>query len=90
MQNNQYTYLNHFRLNSMPFALTPNTAFCYAHQSHQEALNVLLVGIHNQEGFLKITGEVGTGKTLLCRRLLNHLQNHFVTCYILNPNISSV
>ena len=85
----QFTYLDHFRLNEMPFALTPNTDFCYAHQSHQEALNVLLVGIHNQEGFLKVIGEVGTGKTLLCRMLLKHLKDYFVTCYILNPNIST-
>jgi MSHA biogenesis protein MshM len=84
----QFTYLDHFRLDEMPFALTPNTEFCYAHQSHQEALNVLLVGIHNQEGFLKVTGEVGTGKTLLCRMLLKHLKDRFITCYILNPNIS--
>jgi MSHA biogenesis protein MshM len=83
-----FTYLDHFRLDEMPFALTPNTEFCYAHQSHQEALNVLLVGIHNKEGFLKITGEVGTGKTLLCRMLLKHLKAHFITCYILNPNVS--
>jgi len=88
MTETEFTYLNHFRLEEMPFTLTPNTAFCYAHQSHQEALNVLLVGIHNHEGFLKITGEVGTGKTLLCRTLLKHLRDHFVTCYILNPNIS--
>lgn len=84
-----YTYLNHFQLKEMPFSLTPNTAFCFAHQSHQEALNVLLIGIHNKEGFLKITGEVGTGKTLLCRTLLQHLQQHFLTCYILNPNLSA-
>lgn len=84
----QFTYLDHFRLDEMPFALTPNTEFCYAHQSHQEALNVLLVGIHNQEGFLKVTGEVGTGKTLLCRMLLKHLKDRFVSCYILNPNIT--
>jgi MSHA biogenesis protein MshM len=89
MSDAPFTYLNHFRLEEMPFALTPNTEFCYAHQSHQEALNVLLIGIHNKEGFLKITGEVGTGKTLLCRTLLKHLKNHFVTCYILNPNISA-
>jgi MSHA biogenesis protein MshM len=89
MSDMPFTYLNHFRFQEMPFTLTPNTQFCYAHQSHQEALNVLLVGIHNKEGFLKITGEVGTGKTLLCRTLLSHLKKHYVTCYILNPNISA-
>lgn len=81
-------YLQHFGLREPPFSLTPDTSFFFAWRSHQEALNVLLVALHNGEGFLKVTGEVGLGKTLLCRKLLNSLQPPFVTAYIPNPHLS--
>ena len=66
-------YLEHFKLNELPFSLTPNTSFYCDLPTHQEALNVLLLGLQQGEGFIKIIGEVGTGKTLLCRLLLNTL-----------------
>ncbi len=78
-------YLQHFQLSEPPFTLTPDTGFFFNQGSHQEALNVLLVALHNGEGFIKVTGEVGTGKTLLCRQLLNLLQAHAVTAYLPNP-----
>ncbi len=78
-------YLEHFGLKEMPFALTPNTAFLYEHAGHREALNVLLVALRGGEGFIKIVGEVGTGKTLLCRTLLATLGDDFFTAYIPNP-----
>lgn len=78
-------YLEHFNLAEYPFGLTPNTRFFCALSTHQEALNVLSVSLHSGEGFIKITGEVGTGKTLLCRKLLNELDDSFVTAYIPNP-----
>jgi len=78
-------YLTHFALRELPFGLTPDTAFAFACAPHQEALNTLLVAIGNGEGFMKITGEVGTGKTLLCRRFLADLDDRFVTAYIPNP-----
>jgi MSHA biogenesis protein MshM len=78
-------YLEHFGLKEMPFALTPNTAFLYERAGHREALNVLLVALRGGEGFIKIVGEVGTGKTLLCRALLNALGEDFCTAYIPNP-----
>ncbi|WJW75536.1 AAA family ATPase [Thiohalobacter sp. IOR34] len=78
-------YLEHFGLREAPFAITPDTHFYYCSPSHQEALNVLLVALRSGAGFLKLTGEVGTGKTLLCRRLLNTLDDSFVTAYIPNP-----
>src|SRR4029077_8821551 len=53
--------------------------------SHQEALNTLLVAVRNGEGFIKIAGEVGTGKTLLCRRFLATLDDKYITAYIPNP-----
>jgi len=69
----------------MPFGLTPDTSFAYATRTHQEALNTLLVAVKNGEGFLKITGEVGTGKTLLCRRFLAAIDQNHVSAYIPNP-----
>src|SRR5215467_12824602 len=78
-------YRNHFGLREMPFSITPDTNFAYACNAHQEALNTLLVAVKNGEGFIKIVGEVGTGKTLLCRRFLATLDAKFVTAYIPNP-----
>ena len=81
-------YLSHFGLEEMPFALTPDTAYAFSARSHQEALNTLLIAAGGGEGFIKIIGEVGTGKTLLCRRFLSTLGGDFVTCYLPNPNLT--
>lgn len=78
-------YLSHFGLKELPFGITPDTSFFFALTRYQEALNTLLVAAQNGEGFIKITGEVGTGKTLLCRKFLASLGNRFVTAYIPNP-----
>lgn len=78
-------YEAYFGLREAPFALTPDTGFFFNHKSHHEALNVLFIALENGEGFLKITGEVGTGKTLLCRKLLNGLDTDWVSAYIPNP-----
>lgn len=78
-------YESHFGLREPPFGITPDTSFAFACNSHQEALNTLLVAARNGEGFMKVTGEVGTGKTLLCRRFLAALDARFVSAYIPNP-----
>ena len=78
-------YEQHFGLSDQPFSLTPDTGYFFNYRSHQEALNVLLVAVESGEGFLKLTGEIGTGKTLLCRKLLNALGDDYVTAYIPNP-----
>jgi MSHA biogenesis protein MshM len=78
-------YRTHFGLREPPFGLTPDTAFAFACTPHQQALNVLLVAIETGEGFIKIVGEVGMGKTLLCRRFLAILGPDFVTAYFPNP-----
>jgi len=78
-------YKAHFGLHESPFGITPDTSFAYACASHQEALNTLLVAVKNGEGFIKIMGEVGTGKTLLCRRFLAMLDHNYVSAYIPNP-----
>ncbi len=90
-------YLEHFGLREFPFSLTPDTSFFFACSHYQEALNVLLVAARSGEGFIKIVGEVGNGKTLLCRKFLSVLNSSavatdtgaapakFVTAYIPNP-----
>lgn len=81
-------YLDHFGLSELPFGITPDTSFIYGTRSHQEALNTLLVAIRGGEGFIKIAGEVGTGKTLLCRRLLQALPKGIVSAYLPNPYLA--
>jgi len=78
-------YLQHFRLRELPFTITPDTEFFMNRAGYQDALNVMLVALRSGEGFVKVTGEVGVGKTLLCRKLLKSLGDHFVTAYIHNP-----
>jgi MSHA biogenesis protein MshM len=80
-------YLQHFSLREAPFSITPDTAFFYPHEGAQAALNTLLVALRSGEGFLKIVGEVGCGKTVLCRQLLKTLQTECVTAYIPNPDM---
>ncbi len=81
-------YLYHFGLTELPFTLTPNTNFFLALEPHEEALAVLMTALKTGEGFIKVVGEVGTGKTLLCRKLLNEIPEHFVTAYIPNPYLN--
>ena len=78
-------YSEHFGLREVPFSITPDTSFFFTSPHSQEALNTLLVAARNGEGFIKITGEVGTGKTLLCRKFMATLGDDFVTAYIPNP-----
>lgn len=78
-------YEQFFGLAEKPFSLTPDTDYFYRYHGHQEALNVLLVALENGEGFVRVTGEVGTGKTLLCRQLLKLLQDDCATAYLPNP-----
>jgi MSHA biogenesis protein MshM len=78
-------YSDHFGLRELPFGITPDTSYFFSGPRSQEALNTLLVAARNGEGFIKITGEVGTGKTLLCRKFMATLDADFVTAYIPNP-----
>jgi MSHA biogenesis protein MshM len=81
-------YLGHFGLREAPFGITPDTSFFFPCRSAQEALNTLLIALENGEGFIKITGEVGTGKTLLCRKFLSTLDDtRWVSAYITNPSL---
>jgi MSHA biogenesis protein MshM len=79
-------YEAHFGLKELPFTITPDTSFFFSRSSHQDALNTLLVAARSGEGFTKVVGEVGTGKTLLCRKFLAALDHkEFLTAYIPNP-----
>ncbi|MBC7453642.1 MAG: AAA family ATPase [Massilia sp.] len=78
-------YTAHFGLREAPFGITPDTSFFFTSPHSQEALNTLLIAARSGEGFIKITGEVGTGKTLLCRKFMSTLGREFVTAYIPNP-----
>jgi MSHA biogenesis protein MshM len=80
-------YQGHFSLREPPFSITPDTDFYYPHDGAQASLNMLLVALRNGEGFVKVVGELGCGKTVLCRQLLKTLQDEFVTAYIPNPDM---
>lgn len=81
-------YLYHYGIKELPFTLTPNTSYFFGLPSHKEAIDVLSTALKTGEGFIKVTGEVGTGKTLICRKLLNELPDNFVTAYIPNPYLT--
>jgi len=78
-------YIEHFGLRELPFNITPDTSFFFASSGYQEALNTLLIAARTGEGFIKITGEVGAGKTMLCRKFMASLGPEFKTAYIPNP-----
>lgn len=80
-------YLGHFALKEAPFSITPDTEFFFPHEGAQASLNMLLVALRSGEGFLKVVGELGCGKTVLCRQLLKTLQDECVTAYIPNPDM---
>lgn len=78
-------YLEHYGLKEFPFSITPDTEFFFSSGVSQEALNTLLIAVKTGEGFIKITGEVGTGKSMLCRQLMASLSDEFKIAYIPNP-----
>lgn len=79
-------YLQYYGLTESPFDLTPNPRFLFYTAKHREAFNHLLYGIQQRKGFVQLTGEVGAGKTTLCRALMEQLDHGtFATALILNP-----
>ncbi len=81
-------YLEFYGLRQPPFDITPNPRFLFHSTKHREAFNHLLYGIQQRKGFVQLTGEVGAGKTTLCRALLEQLDARFSTALILNPVLS--
>ena len=81
-------YLSFYGLSEKPFNLTPDAGFVYLSQIHREVLGHLLFGINNRKGFICITGEVGSGKTTLCRVLLNQLDENTEVAFVLNSYLT--
>jgi general secretion pathway protein A len=82
-------YLDYYGLSEPPFDITPNPRFLFYSAKHREAYNHLLYGIRERKGFVQLTGEVGAGKTTLCRALLEALHEGYATALILNPVMSA-
>ncbi len=81
-------YLEHFGLNEPPFRITPVTVFFFSGANRGEILDALIYSLSEAEGIIKVSGEVGSGKTMLCRMLLERLPKHVETIYLANPSLS--
>lgn len=81
-------YLQHYGFQEFPFNLTPNSKFFYSSVKHTEALSTLLYVIKERKGFVVITGDIGSGKTTVCRTLINQLDSQTQTALITNTHIS--
>lgn len=83
-------YKEFYNLKEDPFNMTADPGFYFSSSRHSEAFSHLIYGIQNRKGILVITGEIGTGKTTLCRTLLNRLESGIKTALILNPDFSDI
>ncbi|EXI80338.1 MAG: putative secretion ATPase, PEP-CTERM locus subfamily [Candidatus Accumulibacter sp. BA-94] len=81
-------YLEHFGLQQAPFRITPHIEFFFAGANRGATLEALIYAITNDEGIVKVSGEVGSGKTMLCRMLLEKLPENVETVYLANPMLS--
>lgn len=82
-------YLDHFGLREPPFNITPDPRFLFLSPSHREAMDAVLYGVTERKGFIELIGEVGCGKTTLCRAALRRLGPPTQTAMVLNPSISA-
>ncbi|MFV0576260.1 MAG: ExeA family protein [Vibrio sp.] len=82
-------YQYFFGLHKAPFSLTPTTALFYGLEPHYEAIQTVMSAVEMGEGIVKVTGEVGTGKTLVCRMLINQLKNQVNLIYLPNPVLTA-
>lgn len=81
-------YLEHFGLTEPPFRITPVTVFFFSGANRGEILDALIYSLSEAEGIVKVSGEVGSGKTMLCRMLLERLPENVETIYLANPSVS--
>ncbi|MAW28076.1 MAG: hypothetical protein CMP98_04695 [Gammaproteobacteria bacterium] len=82
-------YLDYFGFSEAPFSIAPNPDYLYMSDRHREALAHLLYGVNTDGGFVLISGEVGTGKTTLCRHLVGQLPERINVAFVLNPRVSA-
>jgi general secretion pathway protein A len=82
-------YLDFFQLNEFPFNVTPDPRFLFFSERHREAFDSLLYGIERRKGFIVLTGEVGCGKTTVCRSVLNNLPSATHSAMVLNPSLTT-
>ena len=83
-------YLEFLGLREQPFSVTSDPAFLYLSKRHREALSHMIYGIRERKGFVEITGEIGTGKTTLCKTLLRQLDEHTKTALVLHSGLSEL
>jgi len=83
-------YEEFYGLSAPPFSITPDPRYLFFSRRHREAFEHMLFGITQRKGFIQITGEVGTGKTTLCRAVLDELHDHADTALVLNPVMSGL
>lgn len=83
-------YCQFYELKERPFNVTADPAFFFLSKKHKEALSHLLYGVRQRKGIIVITGEIGTGKTTLCRFFINQLEKNVKTAFILNPHFSEI
>ena len=83
-------YLGFYKLTEKPFNVTSDPNFLYLSKKHQEAISHMQYGIEERMGFLELTGEIGAGKTTICKALLNTLDEHTKSAFILNSNLSEI
>lgn len=83
-------YTGFYNLRENPFNVTSDPNFLFMSKRHREALAFLTYGIEQRKGFLEITGEIGTGKTTLCKALMNRLDKKVKTAFIINPDLSEL
>lgn len=82
-------YNDFYGFSEAPFNLTPDPKFLFLSEKHREALNHMLFGLQHRKGFMQLTGEVGTGKTTICRQMLSLLDDSYRTALILNPCLTN-
>ena len=81
-------YTTYFGIREKPFSIAPDPKFLFMSEQHREALAHLIYGIDSENGFILLTGEVGTGKTTTCRCLLEQLPETSDVAYVINPRVS--
>ncbi len=83
-------YLEFYGFHEPPFNITPDPRYLYLSRGHREALDHILYGITQRKGFIQITGEVGAGKSTLCRAVLERLDESYATALVLNPSMTGI